>query len=86
VGGALRRRVSFGANQSLDHVASIKALKQARSLLSPSPKRGILATRVATPGKALKKAEAASPKVAPTSAKNKSAALSTPRHKASDFF
>jgi hypothetical protein len=86
VGGALRRRVSFGANQSLDHVASIKALKQARSLLSPSPKRGILATRVATPGKALKKVEAASPKVAPTSAKNKSATLSTPRHKASDFF
>jgi hypothetical protein len=95
----MKRKVSFGANQSLDHVASIKALKNATpNIFSPSPAKGILSTRVATPGKALKKtaasetaksAQKAPPSTpasaAKTSAKKKGAA-STPRRKASDFF
>jgi len=95
---SLKRKVSFGANQSLNHVDSIKALKNATpNIFSPSPAKGILSTRVATPGKALKKTAASDAKSAqkaapstPSSAAKASAkkkgAVSTPRRKASDFF
>jgi hypothetical protein len=73
----IKRRVSFGKNSSLDHLASIKKLKgSAPPALEASPAKGILAKGAASPK--------ATPKASSSAGKAPKGASKRP--KAADFF